>query len=230
MIMAACVAWPLGQVLAVFLPGIQVWLIVLACTLAALEASYTHTLVRGRFLSGSELFRFRVVEFGLYYVVIRLLQLALAGFPPELLGAALRAETDALLALLLDMQTLLVLFLAMLVNFLVSETLNDLDQAEQPPERDLRPDKNAPSPVDNLTGRFFNVGAVLLVFSGLARVSLRELLVIDRAPVAGLVLNVLVYFVLGLVLLGRVRLAQLAARWHMLGVRTPPELPGRWVR
>jgi hypothetical protein len=229
-IMAACVAWPLAQVAVAFAPDAHPWLIVGACTLAALEASYAHSLIRARYLSGSELFRFRVIEYGLYFVAIRLGQLALAGWPDALTRGLISADSEALLALLFDVETLLVLLLAILVNFMASESLNDLDKAEEPPDRDIRPDKDAASPADNLTGRFFVVGAVLLILSGLARVSVRDLLNLERAPVSGLVLNVLIYFVLGLVLLGRVRLAQLSGRWQVQGVRTPPELPGRWVR
>ena len=229
-IMAACVALPLAQLAGAIVPGIQPVLIMAGVILAALEACYAHTLIRARYLTGSELFRFRVIEYGLYYVVIRLVQLGLTGIPADLAAQLATARMEAMVALLLDMQSIMVFLLAMLVSFMTSQTLDDLDKAEAPPERDVRPDKHAESPVDALTGRFFLVGAVVLVLSGLTRISFREVLDLQRAPVAGLVLNVLVYFVLGLVLLGRVRLAQLSARWQLQGVRTPPELPGRWVR
>jgi len=39
-----------------------------------------------------------------------------------------------------------------------------------------------------------------------------------------------VYFLLGFVLLGQVRLSLLTARWQEQGVRVPAELRGRWVR
>jgi hypothetical protein len=229
-VMAACVAWPLGEVVGALAPSLQPGFILVVSVLAALEAGYAHSLVRARYLSGSDLFRFRVVEYAVYYVLIRLAQLALAGFPPELVASALAAEAEGLLALLVDMPTLLILFVAILVNLMVSETMNDLDKAEALPDRDLPPDKHATSPADSLTGRFFAVGAFMLVLSGLARVRLGEVLDLGRTPVAGLVLNVLIYFVLGLVLMGRLRLALLSARWQVQGVRTPPELPARWLR
>ncbi len=227
-VMAACVIWPVTQVAASLAPGAHGALMLGAGILAALEANYAHGAIRARYLTGSELLRFRLIEYALYFVVIRVAQLGFAGWPTDLTAGVFSGNGDALLELLSDAETLVVLLLAMLVNFMVNETLNDLDKAEQPPERELR--QPTESPADNLTGRFFAVGTVLLVVSGLARISLREILDLQRAPVGGLVLNVLIYFVLGLVLLGRVRLAQLAARWQAQGVRMPPELPGRWVR
>jgi hypothetical protein len=229
-VMAACVAWPFGQVAAGFTPGAPVGLIVGACILAALEACYAYALIRARYITGGELYRFRVVEYGLYYIVLRLAQIAIAGLPADVAARLGRGDVDALLVLLLDMPTILVFLLAVLISYIVSQTLNDLDKAEEPPDRELRPDRDATSPADSLTGRFFAIGALVLFLSGLARISFSELLNLERPPVAGLVLNVLIYFVLGLVLLGRVRLAELSARWQAQGVRTPPELTGRWVR
>jgi hypothetical protein len=229
-LLAACVAWPLGEVLTLVVPGTQPAFILIVCALVALESGYTHRLIRARYVSGSDLIRFRVLEYGVYYVFIRLGQLALAGFPPELVEGALTANREAVLALLFDLQTVLVLLIAVLFNVMVSETFDDLDRAAEPPERDVKHDKREASPADRLTSRFFGVGALVVALSGFARVRPADMLDLGRAPVAGLVLNVLIYFVLGLVLLGRLRLLQLSARWQVQGVRTPPELPGRWLR
>ena len=50
------------------------------------------------------------------------------------------------------------------------------------------------------------------------------------APVTGLVVNVLIYFLVGLALISQVRLELLAVRWQAQGVRTPANLTQRWVR
>src|SRR6185369_10880959 len=73
-------------------------------------------------------------------------------------------------------------------------------------------------------------GGVLLLLSGLELVGLTEVFNLHRAPITGLVGNVLLYFVLGLVLLSQVHYERLAARWEAQGVRIPSELAGRWLR
>jgi hypothetical protein len=84
--------------------------------------------------------------------------------------------------------------------------------------------------MDSLTGRFFWGGAALLILAGLTRIGIAQLLNLRRPSVPGLVLNVLVYFLLGLVMLGQVRFATLRKRWQADDVKIADELPRRWVR
>ena len=226
-VMALCVAVPLTQVLTILLPGLHSELLLGACLLATLESNFSYGLLRARFLSGWELWRFRLVELGFLFLVIRAASLALNGWPAEL-GAPGSLPTDVvgILMFLFDVETFLSLALAVLFAFAVGDTLSDLERVGEAPFME----RHYVNPVDSLTSRFMWGGVVLLALSGLARIGLAEALSLDRPPVTGLVLNVLVFFVLGLFLLGRANLARMTTGWQARGLRVAAELPGRWMR
>ncbi len=221
-ILIGCVALPLSQILAAIVPGLHPARLLFVIGLAALEAHFTYGLMQARYISGAEVWRVRLLEFGMYFVALKLAQVALVGAPP----AGWPRDPQALLLFLFDIETLLMLLLAVTVALTVSDTLEDLDRVGETPEMD----KQYVTPLDALTGRFFLGGILVLVLSGLARVGLQDLLNFDRAPVTGLVATVLVYFVVGFLMLGQVRLALLATSWQAQGVNVPAELGGRWVR
>ena len=220
-IMAGCVALPIAQVIVAIAPGLHLWFLVAACVLTALEVNYTHRLIRARYTSGVDLWRVRAIETGFYFVLLKAGSLAIYGFPPGPLK-------DWLLSThwWLDTETLLGLALAVAFALAIDSALVDFDRVGEAAE----PGRDYISSVDSLTGHFFTSGGVLLVFSGLARVNLMQILSTDRPPVTGLVGNVLVYFLVGLLLISQVRLELLAIRWQAQGVRTPPDLTQRWVR
>jgi hypothetical protein len=220
-IMAGCVALPIVQVILAVAPGLHFAILFAACVLTALEVNYTHRLIRAQHVSGSDLWRMRAIEAGFYFVVLKAANVALYGFPT---GAPIAWLLDY--HWWLDVETLLGLFLAVAFALAVDSALDDFDRVGEAAE----PSKDYISSIDSLTGHFFSVGGVLLLFSGLARVNLMQILRTDRPPVTGLVGNVLLYFLLGLLLMSQVRLELLTIRWQAQGVRTPPDLTQRWVR
>lgn len=221
-ILVACVALPLTQILGALIPGLHQGLLLLAVGLAALEAHYTYHLITTHYMSGAEVWRVRLIEFGLYFVVLKLAQVALVGAPAE----GWPREPEAVLLFLFDLEMLLAMLLAVAVALAVSDTLEDLDRVGERGQID----RDYVSPLDALTGRFFLGGVLVLVLSGLARLGLTNLLDLAAPPVTGLVANVLIYFVVGFLLLGQVRLALLATSWQAQGAAVPRELGGRWVR
>jgi hypothetical protein len=220
-IMAGCVALPIVQVILAVAPDLHFAILFGACVLTALEVNYTHRLIRAQHVSGSDLWRMRAIEAGFYFVVLKAANVALYGFPAG-------APVDWLLDYRwwLDAETLLALILAVAFALAVDSALQDFDRVGEAAE----PSRDYISSIDSLTGHFFTIGGVLLLFSGLARVNLTQILRTDRPPVTGLVGNVLLYFLLGLMLISQVRLELLAIRWQAQGVRTPPDLTRRWVR
>lgn len=220
-LMAGCVALPVVQVIQAIVPALHFELLFGACLFSALEVNFTHRLMRARYTSGFDALRVRAVEAGFFYVALKAGNVALNGFPP---GGPNAWLFD--LHWWLDAETLLALVLAVAFAVAVDSALADFDRVGEAAE----PSKDYISSIDSLTGHFFVTGAVLLVFSGLARVNLAQILKIDRPPVPGLVGNVLLYFLLGLLLISQVRLELLAVRWQAQGVRTPPDLVQRWVR
>jgi hypothetical protein len=220
-IMAGCVALPMAQVIVAIAPGLHVWFLFAACVLTALEVNYTHRVIRAHYTSGVDLWRLRAIEAAFYFVLLKAGSLAVYGFPPGPIN-------DWLLSIhwWLDTETLLALVLAVAFALAVDSALEDFDRVGEAAE----PSRDYISSIDSLTGHFFTSGGVLLVFSGLARVNIMQILRTDRPPVTGLVGNVLIYFLIGLLLISQVRLELLAIRWQAQGVRTPPDLTQRWVR
>ncbi len=221
-LMAACVALPLTQILGALVPGLHGELFFGAIVLAALEANFTQYLIRIRYVSGADIWRLRAIEFGFYFVAIKLGQVLVVGAP----AAGWPRDPQALLLYLFDLETILIMLATVSFALAVSDTLDDLDRVGEPAEID----KQYVTPLDSLTGRFFGGGVLVLVLSGLARVGLLEAFNLEHAPVTGLVANVLLYFVVGFLMLGQVRLALLATNWQTQGARVPPEMGGRWVR
>ena len=225
--MVGCVALPLSQLITFVAPSLHRPLLFAACVLAALEVNYSHHLIRRRFISGDDALRFRFIEIGFVYILVRIFSLLLNGGSLSLNPAdPLIINLQHVLASLLDLETILALILAVACALAVEDALNAFDQLAESPQADAR----SFSPQDTLTGLFFTGGGVLLVLSGLARVGLGQIFDLNRPAITGLVGNVLLYFVLGLVLLSQVHYERLTARWHSQGVRMPPELAGRWVR
>src|SRR5262249_25954008 len=171
---AVCVALPVGQVIAAVATGLHPWLMVSVCALTALEVNYTHRIIRGQFTSGSDLWRMRAIETGLYFVAIKAVSVALYGFP-----AGRPAAWLVNVYWWLDAETVIALLLALCVAFAVSGALEDFDRVGEAAE----PSRYYISSIDSLTGQFFTGGAVLLLFSGLARVNLVDILRADRPAV-----------------------------------------------
>jgi len=125
-----------------------------------------------------------------------------------------------------DFETIATFVLVLIAWHVSTQTTRDFERLHEPP---IYQRYDIP-PMDSLTGRFFWGGAVLLITAGLTRIGIAQLLNLRRPSAPGLVLNVLVYFLLGLVILGQVRFATLRKRWETGKTQVAEELPRRWVR
>jgi len=222
--MVGCVAWALAQLAITIAPGLNPILLVAGCVLAAWEAYYSYRLLQTSRMLGASVFRFRAVELLFIFVLLKVSHYISHGLA-KLLSDIRAWPRDP--ALVFDIETLSAFALALLCWSAATQTANDLRNIDIPPKRR----GNYVSPVERLTNRFFVGGAVMLIASGLVRLGdPAELLNTSRPAVRGLVLNVLIYFMLGMVMLGQARLAELRRRWEGQDVRVAEELPGRWVR
>jgi len=206
-----------------FFPGWNGTYIVVACVLASLESNYSYRLIRARGLRGSDVLGFRATEIALFFVL--LIAGSLIGLGWREMWAELRAWPQEPWRIL-DLEVGYA-FVLTLVSWTVStRTTYDLERIGEPPVRD----KYYVYPVDALTSRFFWGGAMLLWTAGITRIGISALLNLSRPSVPGLALNVLLYFVLGLVMLGQIQYARLSQRWRKEGVTVPSELSRHWVR
>lgn len=221
--MMGCIALSLVDLIRLFFPEWSGTYIVVVCFLVALEANYSYRLIRRRGLRGSDVVRFRGFEVAMLFVLVRVG--GLVGLNQAQVWAEVRAWPREPWRIV-DLEVAYAFMLA-LVSWLASTaTTYDLERIGEPPVQD----KYYVYPVDALTGRFFWGGALLLWTAGITRLGISSLLDLSRPSVPGLVLNVLLYFVLGLVMLGQIQYARLLERWRKEGIDVPPGLATHWAR
>lgn len=221
--MMGSIALSFVNLIRLFFPSWNGAYIVVACVLAALEANYSYRLIRARDLRGSDVLRFRATEIALFFVL--LIVGSLIGLGWREVWAELRAWPQEPWRIL-DLEVGYAFVLTLLSWTVSTRTTYDLERIGEPPVRD----KYYVYPVDALASRFFWGGAMLLWTAGITRIGISALLNLSRPSVPGLVLNVLIYFVLGLVMLGQIQHARLSQRWRKEGTSVPRELSRHWVR
>jgi hypothetical protein len=221
--MMGCIALSFVRLIQLFFPDWSGTYMVVGSVLAALEANYSQRLIRARRIRGPDLLRFRVVEVALFFIFLRI-------------GSTIGVPWDSVLAdiriwsqepwHLLDLEVGYALVLALASWAVSNQTTYDLGRIGEPPVRDA----SYVYPVDALTRSFFRGGALLLVVAGITRVGIASLLQLRRPSVPGLVLNVLLYFALGLAMLGQIQFRRLSQLWRGEGIDVSRELAEQWVR
>lgn len=222
-VMFGCIALSLVGLVRLFAPTWNGTILVVGCVLAALEANYSYRLIQARRLWGSDVLRFRVVEIALFFILLKI-----GGYVGDR-GADVLADFQTWPRHplnVLDAETTAAFVLALLSWSASTQTVRDLERIGEPPD----PRRPYVPATESLATRFFWGGAVLLIAAGLNRIGIAALLDLRRPSVPGLVLNVLLYFLLGLVMLGQVHFTRLHQQWQAQEIKVAQGLAGRWVR
>ena len=236
--MLACLAWSLMNVVRLFLPQWRGEYLVALMFFAALEAPYSLQIIKVRRVLSGDVTRFRAAEFALFLLLARFASYWGTDW------AAIWADMTSWPhdpRLILPLETLLAFGVMLLAWAEATTTARDLERLGEPPERVA----HYVAPADSLSGRFFTGGIVLVVLASIAIIGqntpavqpgaglnwngdfLQTLL--QRPAHQGLILNVLLYFVLGLVFLGQVRLKLLRERWRLEGAPVDETVARRWA-
>lgn len=214
--MVGCVVLSLVGFVRLLLPDWDGSYLVVFCALTTFEAFYSYRLIRdSRMMRLSGAWKYRAMELVLLFLLLQMAGNIGTGRANPLAGIPR-----------LDMGMMAASILVLISWVAATFTARDLDQVGEEPERHA----DYVLPAQRLMKRFFAGGVVLLAAAGLTRVGIGELLNDDRASVPGLVLNVLIYFVLGMVMLGQIRYSALHSRWQAQGLHIAEGLAGRWVR
>ncbi|MBL7199159.1 MAG: DUF4129 domain-containing protein [Anaerolineae bacterium] len=221
--MIGCIALSIVELIRPFVSGWNGPFFFVACVLVAWEAHYSYRIVEAKSLYLTDAWKFRAIE--LLTLLILLKIGSFLGDPWADVVADIRAWPDQP-SRIIDLEMGLASVLVFLSWFASTETARDLERLDEASglHREARP------PLESLASRFFWGGTLLLIVSGLARVGLAELLDLRRPSVSGLVVNALVYFVLGLVMLGQGRFVLLRKVWREQDMEVAGDLAGRWAR
>jgi hypothetical protein len=222
-VMFGCIALSLVGLVHLFFPAWNATYLIVGCVLAALEANYSYRLIRARSLRGTDLLRFRAIELVMFFILLKM-----GGYVGDRWADVL-ADIQAWPRQpfkVIDLETTAAFILALLSWWASTQTVRDLERIGEP----FEPSRYYISPIESLTSRFFQGGAVLLITAGITRIGIAALLNLSRPSVPGLVLNVLVYFLLGLVMLGQVHFTRLHQQWQAQEIEVAAGLAGRWAR
>ncbi len=220
-VMVGCIAYAVVEALALFLP-VSTRYFVAVTVVGGAAGYYIHRLTRVLIPSEAERWRVRILLLVLALPLVK--AVGYLGVPWSAVTADVRSWFLRPYAFF-DGRSLSAYLFSVLAWTATASTADDFERIGIRTE-----DRAETPPLLALSARFFVGGAILLVTSGLARVGLASLLDLGRASVSGLIVNVLLYFVLGLILLGQTRLLALFNRWRVQHVEISPELAGRWLR
>lgn len=221
--MTGCVALSLTELIGQISPGWNGTYLVVGCILAALEACYSYRLVARRRLRGTDALRFRAIEIVLVLLAVK------AGSYVGRSWVSVVADVrnwPSQPRSIFDVELILGSMIVLAAWLSATSTTRDLDRIGEP----LGLRRDAARYVRSVTGRFFWGGALLMVTAGLTRIGISALLKLERPPVPRLVANVLVYFLLGLVMLGQIHLTRLSRQWESQNTEGVQGVSSRWVR
>lgn len=222
--MMTCLAVSVVQLLHVLVPtwsGVYLTLIVF---LAALEAVAAGRLVRRHRLRGRELLGFRAGEWLLILIALKLGSYAAQGVDTLLADITLWRED---IGHLFTIEYFVAIFLTLLAWAMATSIESDLTELAVP-------DVGVPSDREGIRSRlmtrFYQGGLILLIVAGVARIGIAQILNRAHPPVPGMILNALLYFVLGLLLLSQARLTVLQIRWQAQDIPAATDIDSRWSR
>lgn len=196
----------------------------LSMLLTTIEGIYSSRIAQRYGPRGPSMLRFRVAEIVVLFLLIKIF--SYLDKPLAYIGAELQAMWYAP-SLFFTTEYYMSVCLALLAWLLATYTIADLETLYDP-----YVDNRAA--INNLAARFFWGGGILLAISGVTQwiivSGVRSLLTFQRPPMGGVIFNVLIYFVLGLILFSQVNLTRLLIRWRIQKIAIPPEIVKRWAK
>lgn len=221
-LMAGCVLLSLVQLLRLIFPVLNLTYLVIISMVGAATGYYSYYFTQRLIPSEIDRQTFRLIFVVVSFFVIKLT--TYFNMPPAVFLADVQAWFQRPWEFVtLDAVVSYVLFLVPWAAGL--HTASDFERIGEPSQ-----DRREQPPMESLSNRFFVGGAILLILAGVTRIGIAAITRLDRPPVPGLILNVLAYYVLGLVLLGQTRWVALFKRWTRRSIPIAADLPTRWMR
>ena len=240
--MLTCIAISIGQFIRVIVPQWPTGVFATLAFLVSLEAIYSQRLLKGREIDSRDKLRFRFVEWVVILLVVRFAVYIEYGYARMLEDmAAWSLRIGALFDAGFIAHSLFMVLFWVLAG-LLSNTMMELEASpieRMPSVTDPNHYLHATMPhhgrVDRgaLLGRITNIfwigGMIMLILAGLSRVELQELILFRHPRSTGVVLNVLAYFVIGLLIISQAQYTILRANWDLQDIPVVGRLGQRWV-
>jgi len=240
--MMTCIVASLIGLLKRFAPAWAGEYITLLSFFVCLEGIFSERLIRERGIRGRSKIEFRLIEWVVVMITLRIV-LALTGdlhYLPYLLRLWLRDPRA-----LFDpgyIVTAMVLFLVWLTSITLTEDLLALDihpqEVTSPPTTSKeywlwvsrpRGRSNSAAALSRIVSLFFWGGMILLIFAGLTRIDIERFLGMRHPPTPGVILNALIYFLLGLALVSHAYFTTMYSRWRLQRIEVAQNLGKRWI-
>jgi hypothetical protein len=220
--MVGCVAYSLARLLRLFRPEWSVLLPVGVGVTGALLGYGAHGLLHRRVSSGIERGQFQLLALVIAFLVLKVA--GYAGVPLSVVAADVQGWFLHPLTFF-DPGTVASFCLFAITWSAAWATAADFERVGE-----VSYDRHERPPLETVSRRFYVGGALLLLVTGYTRVGLGAILDLNRPSVPGLLLNVLLYFLLGLSLIGQIRFRALLKGWRARGIPVAEELAARWLR
>ncbi len=220
-LMVGCISLSIVQLLNLLIPEWNGTLFLIAPVLSALAGHYTYRLVHYRYLDGTDLIRVQLVELLVIFLLVKIGSYLNYTWPQVVAEIRTWAEEPLLF---FTPEVIVAFGLSVMAWTAAGAVARDVEAIIDPVLY-----MGEKHPLDRLSERFLLGGVLLLIFAGLSRIGIRDIFDMGRAAISGVIVNVLVYFVLGLILLGQLRFAQLAGIWHRDEFEVPKGLSLSWV-
>lgn len=226
-VMIMCFNISLVNLVRLFNPAWNGLYFLLGMLLTTVEAIYSYRVLKLYRSRGGSLLRYRLAEATVLVLLLKLLNLA--GKPLSEIGVEMQALWQDP-GSFINLEFYVVFILALVAWLAATHTMEDFEALRDP--YIFRTDHI--SPLDELASRFFWAGGLLVLISGVtqwvARSGWSSLADWQRPSLGGVILNVLVYFTLGLAMLSQVHLTALLLRWRIQRINVAPNLVKQWAK
>lgn len=215
-------------------PGWSGGYLAIACMLAAIEAFLTYRLFRARHMYISGGMRYRLSELFILFVLFQIAVDLSSGLTPIERGAPRLSGSGAILFIVVFLSWFLAGNTAADLDTIQREAANVESSAEKAArggtDEIRRPMELVRPALSGLLQRFFVGGVLLFILAGLSQSQNARALRVTRPDLGGPLANVLLYFALGIAMMGLLHYGTLSVQWAAGRRVVSAELPGHWLR
>jgi hypothetical protein len=226
-IMIMCFNISLVNLVRLFNPAWRGAYFLLGMLLVTVEAIYSYRLLKFYRPRDISVWRYRMAEWVVLILILKIL--SYANKPMAFIVTDLQAMWENPVNVI-SLEFYVMLLLALISWTAATNTVADFEALYDP--FTFRADRIAP--LDTLAARFFWGGILLVLISGVSQLIVKfgpsSLTNFRRPTLGGIIINVLIYFTLGLVLLSQANLARLMMRWRIHKVEIGSGLVRQWAK